>query len=159
MIRALFVVSATAAAALALLVGANPAAAEVIAPAPAPVLAPLKADLVISSHDGSTFTVTNALCGPGEVCIGGSGYASANNFRVRVTVNYLVFHFAWFYWESWTGDEVVASLAPGASLTFPYTYGFCPSASITIDPDGTVPERNEGNNTGSFNASPRAVWC
>jgi hypothetical protein len=114
---------------------------------------------VISSHDGSTFTVTNARCGPGEICIGGSGYASANNFRVRVTINYLVFHFAWFYWESWTGDEFVASLAPGASLTFPYTYGFCPSASITIDPDGTVPERNEGNNTGSFNASPRAVWC
>jgi hypothetical protein len=157
--RKLLVVSATAATAMALLVGANQASAEVIAPPPAPVLAPLKADLVISSHDGGTFTVTNALCGRGEVCIGGAGYASANNFLVRVTINYLVFHFAWFYWESWTGDEVVASLAPGASLTFPYAYGFCSFATITIDPDGSVPERNEGNNTGSFTASPRAAWC
>jgi hypothetical protein len=147
--RTLLSVAVTAAAVLAVLAVARPASAEITNPN---VLAPAKADLVIGSHSGGTFTVTNLPCGAVElICTGGPGTASASNFSVTVANGYYSTFAIQPGWLSWSRTYTVASLAAGASVSFPYSlYGFCGWVSVTADDGNVVPERNEWNNGWGF---------
>jgi hypothetical protein len=153
-IRKLFAVFATAGAAIA----AGPAGAAIY---PDLVLPPPKADLVVSSYNADTFTVTNLPCAASEVCMGGPGASSANNFRVRIYNGYFTFQglTPWPHWNTWTTNYTL-SLAPGASYGLPFDFpsGLCGYVTVVVDVWNEIPERNEGNNSWGL-ARPPALIC
>jgi hypothetical protein len=123
-----------------------------------PTLVPLNADLVVSSNNADSFTVTNIGCS--QTCAGTLAGATATNFRVAVTSGYFTFQGLqpWPHWVSSTTSYAVASLAPGATVPFPYwLHGLCGYVSVRVDADDTVPERNEANNTWGISLPPALI--
>jgi hypothetical protein len=118
---------------------------------------PGSADLVVSSNNAESFTVTNLPCSGLQICVGTPAGATATNFRVTVTNGYFTFQGLQPYphWVSSTTSYTVASLAPGATVPFPYSlYGLCGYVFVRVDADGTVAERNEANNTWGISLPP-----
>jgi hypothetical protein len=113
MLRTLVFVLVVAAAA-ASSIGADPASADPISDVPA--LAPMGADLIVSSNNAENFTVTNLPCGGSETCLG-TGTATATKFRITVTNSYYAFVPGPGWLRSST-TYTVRSLAAGASLGF-----------------------------------------
>jgi hypothetical protein len=161
MTRTLSVLSAVLLAALALLATARPASADLVITEPSLVLAPPAPDLVVSSWNADTFTVTNLPCARSESCFGGPGASSAGPFDVRVVDGYFTFQGLTPYphWVRHSVTYTVQSLAPGASVPFPFSLrGLCGYVSVTVDPVNAVGERDESNNRWGL-ALPPALIC
>ena len=157
MIRKLFVLASVTAAAALLAAAAHATEGPIGGNL---TLAPAAADLVVSSYNADTFTVTNLPCSSRELCMGGPGSATATNFRVRVSHGYFTFQglVAYPHWVGSSTSYNVASLAPGATVPFPFSlHGLCGWVSVTVDADGTVPERNEANNGWRLALTPALI--